>query len=224
MTHNSLFTSLAQFNRRFGALTLGSLMVGSTVVGSTVLYPLAAKAEVNFVSFEMSPVAQFVPCLAKPGQTPKVRVNVVRGELNDVLNIQLEGFKEGVKFDMFSIENSPLLANGSPDPNFQKKFGLAWYQSDLQAGATLLKTIYLDQIFGLDDSVGLKPVNTFHLGFWFNDPKDAAACGFDVSKPTPFNGERKAGPLAFVTRQIVGRPAKLGPLCTKPNVQGTCDP
>jgi hypothetical protein len=172
----------------------------------------------------MYPVTKFLPCLAKPGLKPKVRVTVVRGELNDHLNIQLEGFKEGVKFDLFSIENSPQRADGSADPNFQGKFGLAWYQSDLEAGATSLKTIYLDQIFGLDDSVGLKPVNTFHLGFWFNNPKDAVACGFDASKPTPFNGENKAGPLAFVTRQIPGRAAKIGPLCTKPNTKGTCDP
>jgi hypothetical protein len=211
MTQNSL--------RQFSAFSLGLLTTAASVA-----YPMQAKAEVNSVQFEMYPVAQFVGCLAKPGQRPKVRVTVVRGNLNDHLNIQLEGFKEGVKFDMFSIENSPQLPNGAPDPNFQKKFGLAWYQSDLEAGATSLKTIFLDQIFGLDDSVGLKPVNTFHMGFWFNDPKDAAPCGFDVSKPTPFNGEHKAGPLAFVTRQIIGRPAKLGPLCTKPNTQGTCDP
>jgi hypothetical protein len=208
-----------QAARRLGMGAMGGLM---TLV--TLGYPLQAKAEVNSVQFEMYPVAQFVPCLAKPGQQPKVRVTVVRGDLNDHLNIQLEGFKEGVRFDLFSIENTPQLPDGKPDPNFQKKFGLAWYQSDLEAGATSLKTIFLDQIFGLDDSVGLKPVNTFHMGFWFNDPKDAAACGFDVTKPTPFNGEHKAGPLAFVTRQVAGRPAKLGPLCTKPNSNGTCDP
>jgi hypothetical protein len=211
MTQNSL--------RRFGAFSLGLLTTAASVA-----YPMQARAEVNSVQFEMYPVAQFVKCLAKPGQQPKVRVTVVRGNLNDHLNIQLEGFKEGLKFDMFSIENSPQLPNGAPDPNFQKKFGLAWYQSDLEAGATSLKTIFLDQIFGLDDSIGLKPVNTFHMGFWFNDPKDAVPCGFDASKPTPFNGENKAGPLAFVTRQIAGRPAKLGPLCTKPKAQGTCDP
>jgi hypothetical protein len=34
--------------------------------------------------------------------------------------------------------------------------------------------------------------NTFHMGFWFNDPNDAAPCGFDVTKPTPFNGEHRA--------------------------------
>ncbi len=217
---NALFTGRSnRMLHRLGALTGGGLMVLSSLA-----YPLQAKAEVNSVQFEMYPVAQFVPCLAKPGQQPKVYVKVVRGSLNDHLNIQLEGFKDGIKFDMFSIENSPQLPNGRPDPNFQKKFGLAWYQSDLEPGSASLRTIFLDQIFGLDDSVGLKPVNTFHLGFWFNNPKDAVACGFDASKPTPFNGEHKAGPLAFVTRQVAGRPAKLGPLCTKPNSNGTCDP
>jgi hypothetical protein len=219
MLHTLTNRASHPLNRRLTSLTLGSLMSASTIA-----YPLQAQAEVNSVQFEMYPVGQFLPCLAKPGQQPKVKVSVVRGNLNDRLNIQLEGFKEGVKFDLFSIENSPQLPNGAPDPNFQKKFGLAWYQSDLEAGSTSLKTIFLDQIFGLDDSVGLKPVNTFHLGFWFNDPKDAVACGFDASKPTPFNGEHKAGPLAFVTRQIVGRAAKLGPLCTKPKANGTCDP
>jgi hypothetical protein len=48
--------------------------------------------------------------------------------------------------------------------------------------------------------VNLPPTNTFHLGFWFNNPQDAAACGFDVIKPTPFNGEHKASPLGFITR------------------------
>ena len=43
-------------------------------------------------------------------------------------------------------------------------------------------------------------MNTFHVGFWFNDPADAAACNFDVTKPTPFNGEHRAGPLAMISR------------------------
>jgi hypothetical protein len=213
-----MFRNFVNLSKPLSVLTVSSLMI------SAITYPLQAKAEVKVVQFDMYPSAQFVPCMAKPGQQPKVHVTVVRGSLNDHLNIQLEGFKDGLKFDLFSIENSPLLPNATPDPNFQKKFGLAWYQSDLEPGATSLKTIFLDQIFGFDDAVNLKPVNTFHLGFWFNNPQDAVACGFDASKPTPFNGEHKAGPLAFVTRQIAGRAAKLGPLCTKPNSNGTCDP
>ena len=41
----------------------------------------------------------------------------------------------------------------------------------------------------------MNPINTFHVGFWFNNPNDAALCkNFEVTKPTPFNGEHQAGP------------------------------
>ena len=60
----------------------------------------------------------------------------------------------------------------------------------------------------------LKPTNTFHIGFWFNNPEDAAPCGFNVKKPTPFNGEHRAGPLAMISVPI--EPANLGPLGTSP--------
>jgi hypothetical protein len=60
----------------------------------------------------------------------------------------------------------------------------------------------------------LKPTNTFHLGFWFNDPKNAKDCGVNVDKPTPFNGEHKAGPLAMISAPV--DPAGLGPLRTSP--------
>jgi hypothetical protein len=81
----------------------------------------------------------------------------------------------------------------------------------------------LDQIFGFDaDPIPdsnpaaprVPPTNTFHVGFWFNNPQDAESCGFDVSKPTPFNGEHKAGPLAMISLPVP--PANLGPLCTAP--------
>ena len=56
---------------------------------------------------------------------------------------------------------SSLLANGTADPAFTN-FGLAWYQSDIQADATghadvTIKTILLDQIFGFDPAVSLAP-------------------------------------------------------------------
>jgi hypothetical protein len=83
----------------------------------------------------------------------------------------------------------------------------------------------LDQIFGLDGDVKLAPTNTFQLGFWFNDPFAAVECGFDPEKPTPFNGEHKAGPLAMIT--LPDAETGLGPLCTKPDTSVTparCDP
>ena len=62
------------------------------------------------------------------------------------------GIKPGLDFDVFTVQHSLF------DSNFHGSFGLAWYQSDLEAssagGATTtttiktIKTILLDQIFG----------------------------------------------------------------------------
>jgi hypothetical protein len=63
------------------------------------------------------------------------------------------------------------------------------------------------------------------LGFWFNNPQDAVACGFNAATPTPFNGEHKAGPNAMIS--VPDATTNLGPLCTQP-VAGsngyTCNP
>lgn len=187
----------------------------------------------DLVKFELKPNPKFVGCLAQypddASQPPQVGVVVVRGKLNDGLFLIGQNIKPGLAFDMFTVEQSTLDANGKVDPNV-KDFGLAWYQSDLEAndGGKMfasIRTILLDQIFGFDPRVNLPPTQTFQLGFWFNNPADAAACGFDVNKPTPFNGEHKAGPLAMIS--LPNAETGLGPLCTKPNTSTTpahCDP
>lgn len=71
--------------------------------------------------------------------------------------------------------------------------------------------------------LSLAPVNTFHVGFWFNNPADAAPCGFTGT--TPFNGEHNAGPLAMISRP--NATTGLGPLCFSPNTNHsppTCNP
>lgn len=181
-------------------------------------------------TFELVSNPKFLNCLAAdPNNPPEAEVHVERGELNDKLVLELEGVKPNLAFDLFTIENSNLLSDGTVDPNF-KNFGLAWYQSDIQAddngdAKVKIRTILLDQIFGFDPAVGLGPTNTFHLGFWFNDPNDAADCGFDVTKPTPFNGEHKAGPNAMIS--VPDPDTGLGPLCINPDATATppkCNP
>ena len=159
-------------------------------------------------------------------------VNALTRVLNDELTLTFDGLKPGLKFDLFTVQRSNQLANGDPDPNFRGSFGLAWYQSDVEvgrgssdhdAGRVTIHTILLDQIFGFDPDVSLAPTNTFHVGFWFNDPADAAACGFTGF--TPFNGEHHAGPLAFITRPDAN--TNLGPLCIDPDTShtpATCNP
>jgi len=127
---------------------------------------------------------------------------------------------------MFTVQNSSLNSDGAVDTSFTN-FGLAWYQSDVQANGSgtahvTIHTILVDQIFGFDAGTALAPAHTFHVGFWFNDPNDATACGFDASNPTPFNGEQDAGPLAMIS--VPDATTGLGPLCLHPNTDDdTCN-
>jgi hypothetical protein len=179
---------------------------------------LAQLPEVDKITFTLTPQPKFVSCLGVVGgPTPSATVTVKRGHLHDTLTLTASNLKPKLGFDLFTIQNTNLLANGQPDPNFQN-FGLAWYQTDLQANShgeaqVTINTILLDQIFGFDPAASLPPTHTFHVGFWFTNPQDAAACGFDPSKPTPFNGEQNAGPNAMIS--LPNENTDLGPLCTK---------
>jgi hypothetical protein len=178
-----------------------------------------ATAQVNQITFNLTPQPKFLSCLGvEGGATPTATVTVTRGELHDTLTLKASNIKPKLGFDLFTIQNTNLLADGDADPNFVN-FGLAWYQTDVQANAegnaqVTINTILLDQIFGFDPASNLAPTHTFHVGFWFNKPEDAAACGFDVSTPTPFNGEQKAGPNAMIS--LPNATTDLGPLCTDP--------
>jgi hypothetical protein len=190
----------------------------------------AQPAEVEHTTFKLYVNPSVAACLRDDsGEEPFARAFVTRGPLNDHLVLKTYHIKPGLKFDMFTVQRSALRPDASPVPNFNSKFGLAWYQSDMEVGSngnsyTSIDTILLDQIFGFNADGTFPPTNTFHLGFWFNNPQDAKACGFDVTKPTFFNGEHKAGPLAMIS--VPDPYTGLGPLCTNPdpNHPGSCIP
>jgi hypothetical protein len=185
----------------------------------------ALSQSVDHTEFDLHVNPSVASCV---GPDPKAHVEVKRGRLNDTLIISLSGINPNLDFDLFTVQRSNLTASGTPDTTFKGSFGLAWYQSDLHSneygtGKARIETILLDQIFGFDaDTIPnsdppaprVPPTNTFHVGFWFNNPEDAQPCGFDPNKPTPFNGEHKAGPLAMISLPVP--PANLGPLCTSP--------
>ena len=206
-------------------VALAGVLAACFALGSAVA---SAAGKPDQAHFQMYANPGQIGCLqAGPYRQPTVDVTIDRGEDNDTATLRLRNFKPGLDFDLFTVQNSNQASDGLPVPGFSN-FGLAWYQSDIHVNgsgrATVrIKTILLDQIFGFDPAVGLAPTNTFHLGFWFNDPADAAGCGFTGA--TPFNGEHHAGPLAFVTRP--DPLTALGPLCTDPTtVNGTvaCNP
>jgi hypothetical protein len=214
-------------DRRLRAIAVVVAAGAALLIGVRSHQPVVAQIPPPTVSFQLFPanptVAACLTGLARPrraGGPPTVTANVTRGQLNDTMTISLGGFAPNVGFDVFTVQHSSLLANGSPDPNFSG-FGLAWYQSDLESdgtgnGSATIQTILLDQIFGFDPAVSLAPTNTFHVGFWFNDPQQAFDLGCETSPTpvvTPFNGEHHAGPLAFIT--VPSATTGLGPLCTK---------
>lgn len=203
--------------KRVAPAIAGGLLSVLTVVGAS-----EAQEKRNVISFDLVPNPATIDCLrANYNEEPRARATVVRGKLNDTLILDLDGIKPGLAFDMFTVQHSPFRADGTKDPAFTGSFGLAWYQSDVQIpehsdrGHVRISTILLDQIFGFDADTGLPPTNTFHVGFWFNNPQDVVSCGFDPKKATPFNGEHKAGPFAMISRPEPG--SRLGPLCTDPN-------
>ena len=103
----------------------------------------------------------------------------------------------------FASETGRLLVSFDPDFSLLK-----------HAATVKVRSILLDETFGFDADTGLAPTNTFHVGIWFDDPADAAPCGF-TGAPTPFNGSHDAGPVAFISRPDAT--SGLGPLCTKPD-------
>jgi hypothetical protein len=205
---------------------------GSVTIELSSLDTVAAgvnpPAPTDEIHFELHPNSRFLSCLARfPGDAshpPSAQVTVVRGSLNDTLTLRGQNIKPGLKFDLFTVQRSNLLANGTLNPNFTN-FGLAWYQSDLQAdheGAmhVVVRTILLDDIFGFDPDASVAPINTFHVGFWFDNPQDAGACGFNPMNPTLFNGEHRAGPNAMISAPDAR--TGLGPLCTHVSSFGVC--
>jgi hypothetical protein len=211
-------------------------LAATAVIALAASAPRGAAAQASgpdVAHFELVANPKFANCLARypgdPTRAPSADVTVKRGDLNDTLTMHIHDIKPNLAFDLFTVQRSPFRADGSPDPAFTNS-GLAWYQSDVQAdengdGTVRLRTVLLDQIFGFDPDVNLAPTNTFEVGFWFNDPADAQACGFDPTKPTPFNGEHRAGPLAMIS--LPDAATGLGPLCLKPDTSVTparCNP
>ena len=214
-------------------IAAAALLMPSLALAQTATPPAEA-------AFTLAVDEAFNPCLSANGATPpEAVVRVKRGPLADTLTINIVGVKPGLTFDLFTLQRSNLDAAGAPVAGFAG-FGLATFVSALQSDSdgsihATLKTILLDQAFSFDTdkqtdgkTALLAPTNTFHLGFWFDSPTAAQACGFNPATPSPFNGKHMAGPLAMVTTPDAK--TGLGPLCTQPaaattpGAPQTCNP
>lgn len=196
-------------------------------LGASPPSPLASGAHpahgLDIVSFVLEPNPKLLKCLAQypddPKRRPSVRVTVVRGSLDDELFLVGKYIKPNLRFELFTVEHSPLCADASFDAAF-RHFGLAWYQSDLEADengivGAHIRAVLLDQFFGFDAAISLAPTGTFHVGLWFGDPTDVAG-SFNVEKSTAFGAEHRGGPLAMISVPVAA--TGTGPLCTHPSI------
>jgi len=175
---------------------------------------------IDTISSTRSSAAAAAGCLPNAGGT--VTINSF-GPVES-LHVKAFGLRPNTHFDLFVIQ--------LPDD----PFGLAWYQGDILTNSTgtgagdfvgrfSIKTFIVAPGVGpapdvftappfpdatMNPSTG--PIQTYHLGLWFNLPADAAAAGCP-NTVTPFNGTHNAGIQALSTRNF---PNLAGPLSRTP--------
>ena len=125
----------------------------------------------------------------------------------EVMDVKVSGLPPNTDFDLFVIQvpNAP--------------FGLSWYQGDIETDSTgkgsgefigrfSIETFivapgiapappdpFKNEPGSIPDATqnpATAPVQTYHLGLWFNSPADVVKAG-GPNTITPFNGEHNAG-------------------------------
>jgi hypothetical protein len=138
----------------------------------------------------------------------------------EIMNVTVWGLPPNTDFDFFVIQvpHAP--------------FGLSWYQGDIETnrfgtGFGRFVGRFNDETFivaplpapaptprtdppfpDANTNPQTGPVQTYHLGLWFNSPEDAQKAGF-APTITPFNGDHHAGVQVLNSSNF---PDNAGPL------------
>ena len=140
----------------------------------------------------------------------------------EIMKVSVSGLPPRTDFDFFVIQvpNAP--------------FGLAWYQGDIETDAYGNGSREFIGRFSIESFIvapgiapapadpfnepgsipdatqnpATSPVQTYHLGLWFNNPADVVKAG-GPNTITPFNGEHDAGVQVLNTSEF---PDANGPL------------
>jgi len=177
----------------------------------------AATGDVSFKLVRSKGLAAF------PNAVPNARANVTIHSVGpvEIMTVNVAGLPPNTDFDFFVIQvpNAP--------------FGLSWYQGDIETdrngkgsrqfigrfsietfivapGTAPARFVFNNPPFqdATSNNAQPLPVQTYHLGLWFNNPADAVKAGAPGTV-TPFNGEHNAGVQVLSTNQF---PDLQGPL------------
>jgi hypothetical protein len=193
--------------------------VKATLLASAFILTAAGSvfaADEDHISFKMAVSKGASTCL--PNAQAKVQI-ISDGTAEDMFLVA-SGLPPNTGFDFFVIQvpNAP--------------FGLSWYQGDVQSDADGDAVQHFRGRFSIETFIvapgvapaplvfndppfpdaaqnpATGPVQTYHLGLWFNSPTDAQNAGCP-NTVTPFNGEHNAGIQVLNTSNS---PIDKGPL------------
>jgi len=188
---------------RIAACVAGlAALIGGVAVGTE------AQAADPSITFSMVRSGAVVSANCLTGATATVRV--VSHNLTETMTVNAAGLPANADFDLFvtQLPNAP--------------FGVSWYQSDLESNSSGTASVTVIGRFNVETfavapgagaaptphgatdasaNPAFAPIHTFHIGFWFNSPADAAKAGCPGTV-TPFNGEHNAGIQAMSTRNF----------------------
>jgi len=208
-----MFTS--HLSKRASVFAAATMLTAGAAVGVT--FASGADATVKNTSFDMVRSAASVN--AKCLTDARVHVTIQSKGPVEVMNVAADHLPPRTDFDLFVIQvpNAP--------------FGVSWYQGDLQSdddghahgefigrfsietftvapGSAPAPVVFNNAFPDASSNPPFNPIQMYHLGLWFNSPKDAVAAGC-AGAVTPFNGPHNAGVQALSTRDA---PDQAGPL------------
>jgi hypothetical protein len=200
-----------------GAVSMKSALISSALFLAAAGSAPAADITISYnISFEMVVSQGARTCLPDA----RAQVSIMSSGIAQDMFISATGLPPNTDFDFFVIQvpNAP--------------FGLAWYQGDLETddkgnaaqhfrgrfsietfivapGVAAAPLVFNNPPFSdAAQNPATGPVQTYHLGLWFNLPTDAQNVGCP-NTVTPFNGEHNAGIQVLNTSNY---PDNLGPL------------
>jgi hypothetical protein len=199
-------------------LTVGGSASAASVTSSFQITTTSNNAAVSVKLISFGMVVSQVASTCLPNASAQVSIQS-SGTAEDMV-ISATGLPPNTDFDFFVIQvpNAP--------------FGLSWYQGDLETDDNGNAMQHFRGRFSIETFVVAPaiapapfvfnnppfpdaaqnpptgPVQTYHLGLWFNSPTDAQKAGC-VNTVTPFNGEHNAGIQVLNTSNY---PDNSGPL------------
>jgi hypothetical protein len=119
------------------------------------------------------------------------------------MRVEVDGLPPNTDFDFFVLQVP------------KAPFGISWYQGDIHTdkngrgsgrfigrfsietfavapGSAAAPVVFDGPFLDANTNPSFSPIQMYHLGLWFNSPKDASAAGC-AATVTPFNGEHNAG-------------------------------